>query len=113
MKWKEKDHLSWCCINRRRNDGNNNNDDDSKYANNQAEKVVLTQRSREQVLLPVEKVKKTKERKKGRKKRKKAQKYLFASFPSCSCLSYLRSLIMTTHHRMPIFLPRTYSIRKV
>jgi hypothetical protein len=96
MKWKEKDDLSWCCINRRRS----YDDGDSKDANNQTTNAVLMERSTKEASLLVEKVKKKQKRKKKRKERK--HKNIFASFPSSpsfsSCFSYLRSLIMTTHH---------------
>jgi hypothetical protein len=109
MKWKEKDDLSWCCISRR------HSNDESEYTTKQPTKVVLMLRSAEDVSLPVEKVKK--KRKKKEKKKKKSTKNIFASFPSFSssstCFPYLRFLIMTTHHRVSLRLPRSSSIRKV
>jgi hypothetical protein len=74
MKWKEKDDLSWCCINRRRS----YDDGDSKDANNQTTNAVLMERSTKEAPLPVEKVKKTEKKKK--KKRKKAQKISLLRF---------------------------------
>jgi uncharacterized integral membrane protein len=75
MKWKEKDDLSWCCINRRRS----YDDGDSKDANNQTTNAVLMERSTKEAPLPVEKVKKT-EKKKKRKGRKHKKYLCFVSF---------------------------------
>jgi hypothetical protein len=66
MKWKEKDDLSWCCVSRRRS----NDDDESKYPTKQIKKVVLMQRSAEEVSSPVKKVKKKREKEKRKEKRK-------------------------------------------
>ncbi|CAF5200072.1 unnamed protein product, partial [Rotaria magnacalcarata] len=56
MEWKEKDDLSWCCVSRRQKDDDDDDDDDIQHANMQIAKVVLMERSTEELLLPVEKL---------------------------------------------------------